>query len=126
EFRRVLFRSTGVSGSLNAPSVTLVKGGTAVSTLTVNASIAGSFLVNVTGTSGSLVHTITVHVVAAVPDFDLTSSTTSVSVNAGAQGAGLIPVSPVDAFTGTVPVATSIAPATSFTCTLTPSSIVLL
>ena len=116
---------TGVSGSLNAPSVTLVKGGTAVSTLTVNASIAGSFLVNVTGTSGSLVHTITVHVVAAVPDFDLTSSTTSVSVNAGAQGAALITVSPVNAFTGTVALATSIAPATSLTCTLTPSSIVL-
>ncbi len=115
----------GVSGSLNPPSVTLVKGGTAVSTLTANASIAGSFLVNVTGTSGSLVHTITVNVVASVPDFDLTSSTTSVSVNAGAQGTALITVSPVNAFTGTVALATSIAPATSLTCTLTPSSIVL-
>jgi hypothetical protein len=116
---------TGVTGSLSPISVVLVKGGTGVSTLTVNASIAGSFLVNVTGTSGSLSHTITVTVVASVPDFTVQSSVNSVTVNAGAQGTATITVSPVNSFTGTVALASSISPVSGLTCSLTPSSIVL-
>jgi len=115
----------GVTGPLSSPAVTLVKGGTGSSVLTVNASLAGSFLVNVTGVSGSLSHTITVTVVAAVPIFTVQSSSTAVSVAAGVQGTALLTVAPVNGFTGTVTLASSISPATGLTCSLTPASILL-
>jgi hypothetical protein len=116
---------TSVTGSLSSSTVTLVKGGTGSSVLTVNAAVAGSFLVNVTGASGSLSHTIIITVVAAVPNFTLQSSSTSVSVVAGVQGTALLTLAPVNSFTGTVALASSISPAIGLTCSFTPASIVL-
>ena len=113
--------STGLTCTLSPPSVT----GSGSATLSCTPSASGSFTVTVTGTSDSLSHSATVTYSVAVPDFTLTASPASVTVNAGAAGASTITVAPVNGFTGTVALTSSVSPASGLTCTLSPTSITL-
>lgn len=64
----------GVSASLSPNLVTLLSGGSAFSTLTVNVGPSvppGAFTLTVTGTSGSLTHSITVSVTVVAPKYSM-------------------------------------------------------
>jgi len=81
---------------------------TSTSVLTLTASgtaTTGTVSVTITGTSGSLVHTTTVGLTvnaAAVPNFTLSASPTSLSIRRGSHGTSTITIHPVNGFTGSV------------------------
>jgi subtilase family serine protease len=67
----------GWGASLSPASVTPSAGGSASSTLTVNVPLtaaAGTYSVTITGTSGSLTHSISLTVTVVVPDFSIKAS----------------------------------------------------
>ncbi len=76
----------------------------------------GNRHVAVTGTSGSLSHSVTVTFV--VQDFTITASPTSVTVNANAAGTSTISLAAVNGFTGVASLATN-----STSCTVSPTSV---
>src|SRR5262249_16001821 len=73
-------------------------------------------------TSGSLSHT--AKVIVLVPDFTVSASPTSVSVNAGVRANSTVTISPVNGFTGTITLTSSSSPS-GLNCTSTPASITL-
>jgi len=91
--------------------------GSGSATLSCTFSTASTFQVNVTGTSTSLSHSLTV--TYNVRDFALTAAPSTVTVNAGSAGTSTITVSSLNSFSGVVILATN---NTSF-CTLSPSSL---
>jgi hypothetical protein len=91
--------------------------GSGSATLSCSFSTASTFHVNVTGTSASLSHSLTVTYI--VRDFALTSVPATVTANAGSAGTSTITVSALNGFSGIVSLATN---STSF-CTLSPASI---
>ena len=112
--------STGLTVNCNPASIT---GGSGSSTCTVTGSTAGSYNVTVTGTSGSLSHSTSVSVfVQSSPDFTISSSPTSVAVNAGVSGTSSVTVAPLNGFTGTVTLAVT-TNSTSLSCTLSSNTI---
>jgi hypothetical protein len=58
-----------------------------------------------------------------VVDFQIFASPTVVNTTPGVAGTSMITVMPVNGFTGTVSLTTSISPATGLTCTVSPTSI---
>jgi len=105
-------------------SPTIINGGSGTSTCTVTGSTAGSYNVTVTGTSGSLSHStsVSVSVQSSSPDFTISSSPTSVAVNAGVSGTSSVTVAPLNGFTGTVTLVVT-TNSTSLSCTLSSSTI---
>src|SRR3990172_5416930 len=95
----------GMIATLTTASVTLTSGGRANSTLDVSISPTfaqpGTYMVNVTGTSGPRMHTTTVTVVAG-PDFDVSASPTALSLNPGSSDTSTITLTSLNNFTGTV------------------------
>ena len=91
---------SGASGSF-VPNPT-----TGSSTLTVNTSSAaqpGSYPLTVTGTSGSLSHSASATlVISAAPDFSLTVSPTSRSINAGGTTSYTVTITDLNGFNGSV------------------------
>ena len=111
---------SGLTCNLTPPSVT----GSGTSTLSCSSPAPGSFVVTVTGTSGSLSHSATVSYSVVAQDFSVTASPIQVSVKAGVTGTSTITVAPINGFTGTVAIMSSVSPA-GLTCSLNPNSIVL-
>src|SRR5207253_945164 len=104
-------------------SPTIINGGSGTSTCTVTGSSAASYNVTVTGTSGSLSHSTSVSVsVQSSPDFTISSSPTSVAVNASVSGTSSVTVAPLNGFTGTVTLAVT-TNSTSLSCALSSSTI---
>src|SRR5205809_7016360 len=103
--------------SINPSSVTLSPGGTAVSTLTFY-TYAGSpgstWVVSVTGTSGSLSHsasvTFTIVPSGSTSDFAMTANPNSLAIPAGSSGTSTIVVASLNGFNGTVNLYTSPSP----------------
>lgn len=105
-----------------------ISGGSGTSTLSCSATGATSFPLTVTGTSGSLVHTVDVGFtfVAPVQDFSISANPTTVpQLSAGVTGTSTITVLPINGFTGTINLAYSAMPTSGLTCTLTPNSVTL-
>ena len=118
----VTTNSTNLSCTLSSTSIT---GGSGSSTLSCSGSVAGNYLATVTGTSSGLSHSASVvyHVTtAAPPDFNVSASPTSVTVNTGVLGTSLITISSVNGFTGTVALSVT-TNSTSLSCTLSSTSI---
>jgi len=97
---------SGVHVSFSPNSVTPPSGGSLTSTVTVNAdpgTVAAVATLSVVGTSGSLTHsdplTITVTV---MPDFTLTASPTSLTMNQGSSGTSTITVGSTNGFSSAV------------------------
>jgi hypothetical protein len=111
----------GVTASFNPASTT----GTSSLTLTASSTATtGTATVTITGASGSLSHTTTVTLTvnaAAVPNFSLSASPTSVSVTQGGSGTSTITVSPVNGFTGSVSLSASGLPS-GVTASFNPGS----
>ena len=113
---------TGATGTFNPTSVT----GSGTSTLTVKTASttpAGSYTLTITGTSGSLVHTATATlVVNSAPNFTLTSSPASQSVNQGGSTTYTQTVTATGGFTSVVGFTVSGLP-TGATGTFSPTSV---
>src|SRR5207245_11367495 len=92
------------------------------STLTSSYSTANNYTVTVTGTSRSLSHT-TATITVQVVDFTIFASPTTVNTTPGVAATSMITVMPVNGFTGTVALTTSVSPTTGLTCSVSPTSI---
>jgi hypothetical protein len=114
--------SPGVSASLNVTSVSLVAGGLMYAKLTVNATVAGTYLVTVTGSSsGFLSHSAVVTVV--VVDFALAAPSSIGPFASGVQGSSTFTVSALNGFAGTVNLA--VASSSGLSASTNVSSVVL-
>ena len=113
--------------SLSSSSLTLSSGGSAGSTLTVTTSsstTSGSYTVLVTGTSGSLSHSVTLSLtVSQTADFTLASSGSTVNILAGSSGTSTLTATSLGGFSGTVSL--SVSAGTGLTATVNPTSLAL-
>ncbi len=82
---------------------------------------AGKYAVVVTGTSGSLVHSVNVTVNVISPDFRISASPSYLSVTVGSTGNSTLLVTPVNKFSGTVLLSASVPD--GWTATFAPSSL---
>ncbi len=83
------------------PSVSVSAGGSSTSTLTISAgSAVGAYTMVVTGTSGTLVRSVTFSI--NVVDFSQRSMPSTINVQQGASGTSTIILSSLNAFSGTV------------------------
>ena len=113
----------GFSATVNPITVSLSSGGTAASTLTVSvngAPSAGTYIVTVTGSSGTLSHSVNVQV-SYPGDFSISASPSSVTAGSTAT----ITVSSINGLAGTVSLSETVWPSKGLTCTLSSSSIAL-
>lgn len=96
---------SGVTASFN-PATTTTSGTSSVLTLTASSTAtAGTSTVTVTGTSGSITETASVALTVSstgTPDFSLSASPTSLTVNQGASGTSTIAISRLNSFAGAV------------------------
>src|SRR2546425_5593817 len=114
-----LSRSLGLSAM---PSSNSIMGGSGTSTLTVSASAPGSYNVNVTGTSGTLSHFVTVTVNVIGPDFTISANPMTIGpLNTAAQGTSTITITSSSSFAGTVALTTT--PSTGLTAMVSPPSV---
>jgi hypothetical protein len=97
---------TGITAALSSPSVTLISGGTATSTLTMNidASIAVPTFatVHVVGTSGSKTRNTGVFVIVPGPAISLSANPSLLSLDPGESGSSTITVTSLLGFEGPV------------------------
>jgi len=94
------------------------------STLNINvpsSAISGTYSVTVTGTNGSLSHTISLTVQVTSPDFSISASPASLTIRSGSRGTSTITITALNGFTGTVTLSAS-AP-TGLAASLNPTSI---
>jgi len=119
---------TGVTASFSPTSVTPPPDGSATSTLTINvdaSTATGTYQLTVTGTSGTLEHSVTVSLTVtapAVPDFSISASPTSLTIIRGNSGTSTITVTSLNGFSEAVSLSISGAP-TGVTATLSPTSV---
>src|SRR5438093_596072 len=96
----------GITSTLNPTTVTLASGQTDSGTkLTVATSVSaspGTYTVNVTGTGGTLKHSVFITVTVVKPDFSVTSTPQSVSIPRGGNGNSIITLTGQFGFTGNV------------------------
>src|SRR6267143_801122 len=109
--------STNLSCKLSPMTIT---GGSGSSTLSCTGSPAGNYLATVTGTSGTLSHS--VNVTFTIQDFMIATSASSVSVPTNTTGKANITVTPVNGFTGTVTL-NALTSSDRLTCSLSSNTI---
>jgi hypothetical protein len=114
---------SGASASFSPASVTA--GG--ASTLTVNAGTAapGTYLLTVTGASGSITHGIGVTLVVTPPvppDFSISASPASLSIARGGSATSIISTAVTAGAAGTIALGASVSPA-GLTVSLSPTSV---
>src|SRR5713226_4114699 len=114
---------SGATASFNPSSIS---GGTGSSTLSIttnNTVAAGNYTLTITGASGTTSHTATVTLsINAQPNFTVSASPGSLTVNAGSSGSSTVSVGALNGFSGTVALSVSGAPG-GVTATLTPTSV---
>jgi uncharacterized membrane protein len=97
--------TSGINASLASPSLQLKSGGTNATTL--NASVpsttpTGFYYVTVTGTNGTISHTVTISVQVVGPDFSISAQPSIVTVPQGKSGLSTVTVTSLAGFAGTV------------------------
>ena len=92
-------------------SSTTISGGSGTSNLSCTSNVAGSYVANVTGKSGSLSHSATVtYQITAAPDFSVSANPTSLTIGQGSSGTSAITVVSLNGFSGTVTLSASVSP----------------
>ncbi|WP_432876921.1 S8 family serine peptidase [Kribbella sp. CA-245084] len=114
-----------VSGVPAGASATLtpavVTGGTGTAVLTVTGALSSASLV-ITGTSGSVSHTATASLtVVPPPDYGITATPATRSVNAGTSTTYTVVVSPANGFTGDVTLTATGVPSSVGTASFSPA-----
>ena len=106
--------------SFSQTTLSLPAAGSRTSTATISAiSVpAGAYILNVTVTSGAISEFTIVFLTVPPPDFGISSSPTSLTLNAGTAGTSTITISPLLGFTGDVILSTN-----STSCTITPGTV---
>jgi len=111
---------SGVTASFGTNPTT----GTSVVTFTASSTATtGTSSVTITGTSGTLNHTTSISLTVngvATPDFSLSASPTSLTVQQGTSGHSTITVTPSGGFTGSVTLSNSALPS-GVTATISPN-----
>jgi hypothetical protein len=119
----------GATCALNPPSIANSSGTSALTISTTGSLAAGTYPVQVTGTAGSIVNSMSVSlVVQAAPGFSLdgaSGSPTSQTISAGQTASFGLALAPTGSFTGTVNLSCAITPSVTPapTCTLSSSSV---
>src|SRR3989475_469879 len=111
---------SGLTCNLTPENVIL--GTSSSSTLSCKGS-AATYNVNVTGTSGSLSHSVLV--TYTVQDFTVSANPTSATADAGARGNSTITVASLNGFTGTVGLTTTVSPANGLNCAFSQNTVSL-
>jgi len=121
--------SSGAYSSLSESSVSVFTGQPGTSTLTVTASLdatSGSYSLTISGTNGTISHQLVSQILlsqaAPGPDFALTTTQMSMTLDAGVTGNSVITVSPINGFTGTVKLLASVSQS-GLSCSLSFDSI---
>ncbi len=114
---------TGLTATVSPASLVLGSGGTATSTLTVSSDTIGNYTVAVTGTSGSLAHSVSILVI--VSDFSISISPSSLSLPRGTSGVSLITLTSLNGFTGTISLSAVVSPTSGPRTSLSSSSVAL-
>ncbi|HEV2492108.1 MAG TPA: hypothetical protein VG204_03455 [Terriglobia bacterium] len=113
---------TGANASFNPTSVT-ASGSSTLSVTTAATTPTGSYTLTVTGTSGALTHSATVQlVVTGPPDFTISASPGSQTVQVGSGTSYSVSVSALNGFSGSVGFSTSGLP-TGANATFNPTSV---
>jgi hypothetical protein len=113
---------SGASGSFNPASVTSPEPSTLTVT-TTGSTAPGTYTLTITGISGNLTNTATATlVVNAAPDFSISTSPSSQSVNPGANTTYTAAITALNGFTGTVSFSVSGLP-TGATGSFSPNSV---
>ncbi len=120
---------TVVTTSINPASATLTPGTSFSSTLKVSSSTVGSYTVTVTGTNGSISHSVNVGLnVTSPPDFAVSASPSSLSIPLGSSGTSTILLTSLNGFSGNLTLtaaATGSISLDSPTASLSPSAVSL-
>jgi uncharacterized membrane protein len=88
--------------------------GSGSSTVTYSSSTPGTYAVTITGTGDGIVHSKTVHVTVTAPgtpNFTVTASPTSLTIQAGKAGTSTITITPSNGFTNNVALTSTVSPA---------------
>jgi len=121
-FTGTVMLTTNPSAGLGAQVFPISITGSGTSTLFVFSATAANYMVTVTGTSGPDTHT-TPTINVQVVDFQIFASPAMINTTPGVAGTTSIDILPLNGFTGTVTLTSTISPSTGLTCTLTPSMI---
>jgi len=95
----------GPTVSIANSTIAVTAGRTTLTTLTVSAgtNVIGYFSINVTATGGGITHSVNVQLyIAPKPDFSLSISPSSLTVQAGSSGSTVLSVKSLNGFTGPV------------------------
>jgi len=95
----------GPTVSIANSTIVLIAGGTALTTLTVSGgtNVVGYFTITVTATGGGITHSVNVQLyIAPKPDFSLSISPSSLTVQAGSSSSTVLSVKSLNGFTGPV------------------------
>ena len=120
--------SPELSSTISPASVVLASGGSANATLTISSTthtLAGTYLVNVTGSSGTYV--VQESVYEAIRSFSIASLSQAISLSAGSQISANLTLSSINGFAGATALRSGISPATSNapTVSISPSTVTL-
>ncbi len=120
-FTVTVYPSTGLSVSLEPQHLAL---GSGELTATFNSTTPGDYTVTITATSDAFSHATTIIVAATlvgVPDFEMSSSSSSLNLEEGSSGSTKITITPENGFTGTATLI--VASPTGISCGLSSTNI---
>jgi pseudomonalisin len=103
---------TGITAAFAPATIAALGSGSSVLTLSVASTVApGSYAISISGTAGSVVHTVTAMLTVPVPNFTLSAAPASLSLAPGASGSVQISATPLNGFASTVTLSTGTLPA---------------
>jgi uncharacterized membrane protein len=121
-----ILNPTGLAGTLTSPSLSIEVNQAGTVTLnvpTTSATPAGKYPIQITATSGSLSHVITIMVQVIKPDFAIISSPELLTVKAGTTPTAIIKAISINRYEGTVTIAAATTPPAGITLIVDPSPV---
>jgi uncharacterized membrane protein len=118
---------TGVTATLDPTQVTPLPDDSATSILTIDVSLTaavGTYTLTVTGTSGTIQHEVDIELtIVAAPDFDISASPTSLTIQQGDSDSSTITITSLNGFSASVDLTVTSSPITGVTTTLDPTQV---